>query len=200
MGVFLQTNLHSCPNILPYCMPCNENPKHTDGKYFVINYFLILNMGAANCFGAPMSWTLAPDVGFIGCFVLIIGDRPPPAAVSPPPLTRDTAHRSPVSHETGECVIVCNEQEYCTQEHPQWNMIPVMLCWLVPPVPAVTCVPPHSSRQWSSLAVFLGHHATAWCMDNMEYGWISRRYITIHYRWCWHYIIVTNASKTFRLD
>ena len=54
-GCVFTTNLHSCPNILPYCMPCNENPKHTDGKYFVINYFLILNMGAANCFGAPMS-------------------------------------------------------------------------------------------------------------------------------------------------
>ena len=59
---------------------------------------------------------------------------------------------------------VSSEQEYCTQEHPQWNMIPVMLCWLVPPVPAVTCVPPHSSRQWSSLAVFLDHH------DSLVYG------------------------------
>ena len=79
--------------------------------------------------------------------------------------------QEPLAATTQESV--CSEQEYCTQEHPQWNMISVMLCWLVPPVPAVTCVPPHSFRQWSSLAVFLDHH------DSLVYGqygiWMDRK-------------------------
>ena len=60
-------------------------------------------MGAANCFGAPMSWTLAPDVGFIGCFVLIIGERPPPATVSLSPAHQgDCTQELPRAAEHGD--------------------------------------------------------------------------------------------------
>ena len=115
-----------------------------------------------------------------------------PAQLAPVTASTGILHTGALSATRQESV--CSEQEYCTQEHPQWNMIPVMLCWLMPPVPAVTCVPPHSFRQWSSLAVFLDHH------DSLVYGqygiWMDRKALH-NYRWCWHYIIVTNASKTF---